>query len=165
MMLQRDHTATGLMSTDAPSSVILVRVYVGLIFIVEGVLKYTRPEQLGAGRFAKVGIPGASTLANLDGAFEIGCGLFIVIGLLTRLAVVPMIVDMVGALATTKFPLLWGAAALYPGEHGLWDFLHESRLEWAMLCGSLFLLAVGSGRTSVDAMSNSRAPERNAALL
>ena len=63
----------------------------------------------------------------------------------------PMIVDMLGALATTKFPLLWGSAALYPGEHGFWDFVHESRVECAMLCDSLFLLAVGSGRRSLDA--------------
>jgi hypothetical protein len=31
-----------------------------------------------------------------------------VLGLVTRLAVMPMIVDMLGALATTKCPLLWG---------------------------------------------------------
>lgn len=151
MLMQRDLTVPGLMSTDAPGSVIFVRFYVGLIFVVEGVLKYLRPEQLGTGRFAKVGIPAAAFLANLDGAFEIGCGVLILAGLLTRLAVLPMIVDMIGALATTKVPLLWGAAELYPGEHGMWDFLHESRLEVAMLCGSLFLLAVGSGRRSLDA--------------
>ena len=90
-------------------------------------------------------------LANLDGVFEIGCGALILVGLFTRLAVLPMIVDMIGALTTTKFPLLWGSAGLYPGEHGLWDFLHESRLEWAMLCGSLFLLLTGAGRLSFDA--------------
>lgn len=151
MKLQRNYSVTELMSTDAPGSVILIRLYVGLIFIVEGVLKYLRPEQLGVGRFDKVGIPAAASLANLDGAFEIGCGLLIVLGLMTRLAVLPMIVDMIGALTTTKFPLLWGSAALYPGEHGVWDFLHESRLEWAMLAGSLYLLAVGAGRRSLDA--------------
>jgi putative oxidoreductase len=56
-----------------------------------------------------------------------------------------------GAMTATKFPVLWGSAALYPGEHGLWDFLHESRLEWAMLCGSLYLLRAGAGRLSLDA--------------
>ncbi len=38
-------------------------------------LKYAQPEQLGVGRFAKVGIPAAASLANHDGAFQIGCGL------------------------------------------------------------------------------------------
>jgi putative oxidoreductase len=130
---------------------ILIRFYVGAIFLVEGVLKYLRPDSLGPGRFAKVGIPQSVLLANLDAFFEIGCGVLIIVGLFTRLAVLPMIVDMIGALTTTKFPLLWGSAALYPGEHGLWDFVHESRLEWAMLCGSLFLLRAGAGRLSLDA--------------
>jgi putative oxidoreductase len=151
MIIQRNLTVPALTSTKAPASVFFIRFYVGLIFIIEGALKYLRPEQLGTGRFSKVGIPDAALFANVDGAFEIGCGALILVGLLTRLAVLPMIVDMIGALTTTKFPLLWGSAALYPGEHGLWDFLHESRLEWAMLCGSLFLLAVGSGDRSVDA--------------
>jgi uncharacterized membrane protein YphA (DoxX/SURF4 family) len=155
MTMQRDLTVSGLMSTNAPGSVLFIRFYVGLIFVVEGVLKYLRPEQLGTGRFAKVGIPAAAFLANLDGAFEIGCGAMILAGLLVRLAVVPMIVDMIGALTTTKLTLLWGAAPLYPGEHGLWDFLHESRLEVAMLCGCLFLLAVGSGSRSLDARPHS----------
>jgi hypothetical protein len=43
--------------------------------VEHGMLKYARPEQLGVGRFAKVGIPAAASLANRDGAFEIGCGL------------------------------------------------------------------------------------------
>ena len=46
MTLQRDYSVTELMSTNAPGSVILVRLYVGLIFIIEGMLKYARPEQL-----------------------------------------------------------------------------------------------------------------------
>jgi uncharacterized membrane protein YphA (DoxX/SURF4 family) len=151
MLMQRDVTMAGLRATQASGAVILVRFYVGLIFVVEGVLKYQRPEALGTGRFAKVDIPFPALMANLDGAFEIGCGALILVGLFTRLAVLPMIVDMVGALTTTKVPLLWGAAALYPGEHGLWDFLHESRLEVAMLCGSLYLLFVGAGSRSLDA--------------
>jgi putative oxidoreductase len=55
-------------------------------------------------------------------------------------------------------PLLWGDAPLYPRENGVWDFFHEGRLEFAMLCGSLFLLLVGSGRLSVDARWRTTAP-------
>jgi putative oxidoreductase len=151
MLMQRDLIRLNGSSDQAVGPVILIRFYVGLIFVVEGVLKYMRPDQLGTGRFAKVGIPLPALLANLDGAFEIGCGILIMVGLFTQLAVLPMIVDMVGALTTTKVPLLWGDAALYPGEHGPWDFLHEGRLEIAMLCGSLYLLAVGAGGRSLDA--------------
>ena len=34
---------------------ILIRVVVGLIFLLEGVLKFLRPEALGDGRFAAIG--------------------------------------------------------------------------------------------------------------
>jgi uncharacterized membrane protein YphA (DoxX/SURF4 family) len=138
----------------ASGAVVLIRFYVGLIFIGEGVLKFLRPEALGPGRFIKAGIPAGEFFAYLDGAFEIGCGLLIVVGLATRLATIPMIVDMIGALVITKVPLLWSHAALYPTEGGFWDFFHEGRLEVAMLCGSAFLLIAGAGSLSLDARMN-----------
>ena len=78
----------------------------------------------------------------------------ILAGLLVRLATLPMIVDMIGALVITKVPLLWGDAPLYPKEGGFWDFFHEGRLEVAMLCGSVFLLVVGAGGYSIDRRMN-----------
>jgi putative oxidoreductase len=141
-------------ATRASGAVVLIRLYVGLIFAGEGMLKFLRPDVLGPGRFDKVGIPASTFFAYLDGLFEIGCGALILAGLLTRLAAVPMIVDMIGALTITKVPILWGHAPLYPREGGFWDFFHEGRLEVAMLCGSIFLLIVGSGGYSVDARMN-----------
>ena len=139
-----------LTATRASGAVVLIRLYVGLIFAGEGVLKFLRPETLGPGRFAKSGIPSASFLAYADGTFEIICGAMILTGILVRVAVLPMIVDMIGALTITKVPLLWHDAPLYPSEGGLWDFVHEGRLEVALLCGSLFLLIVGAGGLSLD---------------
>jgi uncharacterized membrane protein YphA (DoxX/SURF4 family) len=147
-------TLTQFTATRASGAVVLIRLYVGLIFVGEGALKFLRPEQLGPGRFDKAGIPAGTFFAYLDGVFEIGCGLLIVVGLFTRLATLPMIVDMIGALTITKVPILWGHAPLYPKESGFWDFFHEGRLEVAMLCGSVFLLMVGSGGLSVDARMN-----------
>lgn len=135
-------------------AVVLIRLFVGLIFVGEGLLKFLRPEALGSGRFLKAGIPAGNLLANLDGTFEIACGALILVGLLTRLAVIPMIVDMIGALLITKLPILWGDAPLYPKEGGFWDFFHEGRLELAMLCGSVFLLIAGAGAYSLDARMN-----------
>jgi uncharacterized membrane protein YphA (DoxX/SURF4 family) len=146
-------------ATRASGAVVLIRLYVGLIFAGEGVLKFLRPDQLGPGRFDKAGIPASTFLAYLDGIFEIGCGILILVGLFTRLATAPMIVDMIGALTITKVPLLWGHAPLYPKEGGFWDFFHEGRLEVAMLCGSVFLLVAGAGAYSFDARMNlDRAP-------
>jgi putative oxidoreductase len=150
-MSQRQITLGQLTATRASGAVVLIRLYVGLIFVGEGVLKFVRPDTLGPGRFEKAGIPAGALLANLDGVFEIVCGAMILAGLLVRPAPLPMIVDMIGALAITKLPLLWGSAPLYPKESGFWDFFHEGRLEIAMLCGSLFLLVVGAGGYSLDA--------------
>jgi putative oxidoreductase len=147
-------TLTQSTATRASSAIVLIRLYVGLIFVGEGVLKFVRPDALGPGRFIKSGIPAGTFFAYLDGVFEIGCGLLILVGLFTRLATLPMIVDMLGALGITKVPLLWGHAALYPKESGFWDFFHEGRLEVAMLCGSIFLLITGAGAYSFDARMN-----------
>lgn len=79
------------------------------------------------------------------------CGLLILAGLLTRHAVVPMIVNMLGALPITKLPILWGDAPLFDGKSGWWDLAHESRTGLSQLCGSLFLFIVGAGVYSLDA--------------
>lgn len=155
VLSQREVSITRLTSTRASGAVVLIRFYVGLIFLGEGALKFLRPGTLGPGRFERSGLPVSSVLAYLDGVLEIGCGALILIGLLTRLAALPMIVDMVGALTITKFPLLWGDAPLYPKEGGFWDFFHEGRLEVAMLCGSVFLLIVGAGSYSLDSRIHS----------
>lgn len=140
-----------LIATDAPAAVILIRFYVGTVFLCEGVLKFLRPGSLGTGRFDTAGIPAPGFFAPFDGVFEIVCGVLILVGSLTRLAAVPMVVDMVGALLITKMPILWGGAPLFKTEAGWWDFIHESRTDLAQLCGSLFLLMVGAGAYSLDA--------------
>jgi uncharacterized membrane protein len=84
-------------ATRAPAAVLLIRLYVGVVFACEGVLKFLRPDALGPGRFEKAGIPAPSVFAYFDGVVEIACGVLILVGLLTRLAAAPMIVDMLGA--------------------------------------------------------------------
>ncbi|GIF13580.1 DoxX family protein [Actinoplanes teichomyceticus] len=150
-MTQLSTWRANLTATDAPAATVLIRLYVAAIFLSEGVLKFLRPDALGTGRFDRAGIPAPGFFAPLDGVFEIGCGLLILAGLLTRVAVVPMIVNMVGALLITKLPILWGDAALFAGKSGWWDLAHESRTDLAQLCGSLFLLIVGAGACSLDA--------------
>lgn len=142
---------TRLSSTSAPAAVVLIRFYLGVIFLCEGIQKFLYPDQLGIGRFDKAGIPAPGFFASLDGIFEIGCGALILAGLFTRVAAVPMIVNMTGALLITKLPILFGDAPLFSTEAGWWDFIHESRVDLAMLCGCVFLLIVGAGTWSLDA--------------
>ena len=131
-------------ATDAPAAVIPIRLVVGGVFLSEGIQKFLYPDALGVGRFAKIGIPAPEIMAPFVGAFEIGCGVLILFGLLTRLAAIAMVVDMLVAISTTKIPKLL--------KSGFWGMAHEARTDWAMLLGSIFLLLVGAGTWSLDAM-------------
>lgn len=131
-----------IISTNNSSSTIFVRLMVGSVFLSEGIQKFLFPELLGSGRFAKIGLPIPEFLGGFVGSFEIICGLMILMGLFTRLAAIPTIIIMIVALATTKADIL--------ANKGVWGFLHESRTDWAMLMGSIFLLIEGGGRWSMD---------------
>jgi putative oxidoreductase len=126
----------------AQASVILVRFLVGWVFFSEGVQKFLFPAALGVGRFAKIGIPAPHFFAPFVGVVEIVCGLLVIVGFLTRLAAIPLVIDISVAIATTKIPML--------AKDGFWATMHEARTDLCMLLGSLFLIAVGSGRLSLD---------------
>ena len=132
-----------LMSTHAPASVWLLRLAVGVVFVPEGIQKFLYPDTLGVGRFSKIGIPAPDILAPFVGGCEILCGALLLMGVLTRLATLPLIIDMLVAVATTKVPILL--------KRGFWAMAHEARADFAMLLGCLFLLIVGAGCWSLDA--------------
>jgi putative oxidoreductase len=141
------------LKTSAPASAVFVRVAVGAVFLSEGVQKFLFPLELGAGRFAKIGFPAPGATATFVGTVEIVCGLLILAGLLTRLAAVPLIVDMLVAISTTKIPMLF--------KSGFWAAAHEARVDFAMLLGLLFLLAAGAGPLSTDARLSSEPTTRD----
>src|ERR1700739_752126 len=127
---------------SAPAAVILVRLLVGWVFFSEGVQKFLFPAALGVGRFEKIGIPAPHFFAPFVGIVETVCGLLVILGFLTRLAAIPLVIDISVAIATTKIPML--------AKSGFWATMHEARTDLCMLLGSLFLIAVGSGRLSLD---------------
>jgi uncharacterized membrane protein YphA (DoxX/SURF4 family) len=128
--------------THAPPATILIRILVGAVFLSEGIQKFLFAEELGAGRFTRIGLPNPEVLGPMVGAVEVVCGSLVLAGLCTRLAVVPLLVIMSVALATTKWPLL--------AERGFWHMAHEARTDLSMTLGSLYLLIVGAGRLSLD---------------
>ena len=132
-----------LWATAAPTTTVLIRLMIGAVFLSEGIQKFLLPEQVGSGRFATIGLPAPDLLAPFVGGVEITAGTLVLLGLGTRIAAVPLIAIMCVALATTKWPILV--------ERGFWAAAHESRTDWAMLLGSLFLLIEGGGPWSVDA--------------
>ena len=48
-----------------------IRLMVGGIFFVEGLLKFLRPSELGAGRFTKIGLPAAEFFGPFVGGVEV----------------------------------------------------------------------------------------------
>jgi uncharacterized membrane protein YphA (DoxX/SURF4 family) len=131
-----------LLKSSAPSSTILIRIVVGLVFFTEGVQKFLFPDMLGVGRFIKIGIPAPQIMAPFVGVVEIVFGATIILGLLTRLSTIPLIIDISVAILTTKIPMF--------ASKGFWSTIHESRVDFSMLLGLIFLLIVGAGFYSVD---------------
>lgn len=147
----------GLLVTRAPGWSILVRLLVGLIvFVPEGIQKLIFPAILGAGRFAHIGIPYPDLMGPFVGSVEILCGTLIIIGLLTRLAAIPLIIVMLVAIVSTKLPIVLGHdvwifhLAKLP-RYGFWSAAHEARPDFCMLLGALYLLIEGAGVWSIDA--------------
>ncbi|MEH0416716.1 hypothetical protein [Streptomyces sp. B21-083] len=57
--------------TRALGVVILIRLYIGAVFLSEDALKFVRPDAQGAGRFDKASIPVPGLVGPLGGVFEI----------------------------------------------------------------------------------------------
>jgi putative oxidoreductase len=132
-----------LVASNASSAVILIRLVVGGVFISEGIQKFLFPGDLGVGRFTKIGIPFPEVMAPFVGMVEIVGGALLLAGFLTRLAAIPLIINMLVAITTTKIPILQ--------KSGFWAMAHEARVDYAMLLGCIFLLIAGAGTWSLDA--------------
>lgn len=144
-----------LTTTSSSPANLLIRLSVGLVFLPEGIQKLVFPELLGVGRFIKIGIPSPELMGPFVGWVEMICGAMILMGLLTRLAAIPLIIVMLVAIVSTKIPILlghdWWIFHISPlSRYGFWSFMHETRADWAMLMGALFLYSVGGGKWSLD---------------
>ena len=103
---------------------LLIRLAVGAVFLTEGVQKFIFPEALGVGRFARIGIPAPHFFAPFVA--------MVIAGLLTRMATIPLIIDMSVAIIATKLPLI--------AHEGFWHMAHESRVDYVMLLNLVYLL-------------------------
>ena len=141
--------------TDGPTSIVLLRLMAGGVFLGEGVLKFVYTNQ-GVGRFTKLGFPAPHFTATADGWFEIIGGILLLSGFWTRLIALPFIIEMLVAMASTKIPLYLGTSPLplppVPPQVGFWAVVHEIRSEYAQLLTCAFLLLAGPGRWSIDAL-------------
>jgi len=116
--------------TEGPRSILFLRVMAGGVFFWEGILKFVYANQ-GIGRFTKLGTPFPHFTADFVALLEIGGGLILLAGSLTRWISVPFIVEMIVAILSTKISLYLGTSPLplppAPPRIGFWAVLHEVR--------------------------------------
>jgi putative oxidoreductase len=124
---------------------ILIRVIVGLVFLTEGILKFVRPGELGAGRFARIGLPYPHILAPFVGGVEIAAGAALILNFVAGDAAILLLAVIVTAILTTKAPILLGRplgpfAPPKLDQYGLLSFIHEARTDLCMLVGLVAIL-------------------------
>jgi putative oxidoreductase len=121
---------------------VIIRLMVGLVFLSEGIQTFLFPQSLGVARFDKLGIPWPQTVAPGVGGAEIFFGVMILIGFMTRIVTVPLLAIIAITIATVKYPIFI--------EKGIWQSLHESRIDYCMIMGLLYLALNGPGPLSLD---------------
>ncbi|MDE3200437.1 MAG: DoxX family protein [Acidobacteriota bacterium] len=123
-------------------SSLLIRVIVGLVFFTEGLLKFLRPTELGAGRFERIGLPIPHLLGPFVGGVEMLGGALLIFNLYAGDAAIALVLVISTAIVTTKLPILlghsiWKFGPPKLGHYGILPFLHESRTDLCMLFGTV----------------------------
>ena len=119
-----------------------LRLGVGLVFFVHGWQKLTGGPSGFAGMLTGLGVGAPGVLAWLVTIAELVGGALLLIGLLTRLATLPLIGTMIGAIVLVKADL----GIIAPPDAPM----AGAELDIALLAGLVALLLLGPGRVSVD---------------
>lgn len=128
--------------SDGSGATILIRMIVGFVFLSEGLQKFIIPNIRGVGRFINIGFPFPEFMSYFVATFELVCGIMILLGFLVRLASIPTLFIILVAIMATKIEVF--------SKEGVWEMLHDSRTDWAMLLSSIFLIIKGSGDFAID---------------
>jgi putative oxidoreductase len=124
------------------SGLLLLRIFVGWVLLTEDIQNSLFPAALGPGRFAKVGIPAPQFTGPFVGCMEIVCGATLIAGFYTTLAIVPLLIVILIAIATTTVPMLV--------HQRFWATMHEARADFCMLLGLIPIALLGAGDLSID---------------
>ena len=114
---------------------VLISGIVGLIFLSEGIQKFLFPGLLGAGRFEKIGIPYANITVIVVAICEIIFGILLTLRIRIKLAVIPLLVIIIGALYYTKYPQF--------RKEGFWQAAHDARTDLLMFTSLIYLAFKG----------------------
>jgi putative oxidoreductase len=122
----------------------VLRLVTGTIFMMHGGQKLFVFGLAGVSEgFAKMGLPMPGLLGPFIGLLEFFGGLALIIGLLTRLASLGLVFNMIGAILTVHL----AAGFFLPSGY---------EFALALLGSSLALVFAGAGRYSIDAVLNRR---------
>jgi putative oxidoreductase len=129
----------------ADVALLIGRVLLGVLFIAHGWQKlFTNGVDATAAFFGQMGVPLPTLAAWGAGLVELGGGVALVLGLLTPLAALALLLDMIGAYA-----FVHAGNGVFIDEGGF-------ELVGALGAGCLLLIAAGPGRYSVDSRLFSR---------
>jgi putative oxidoreductase len=115
----------------------LARLTLGVVFIGTGWGKLHGLDKV-TDFFTELGIPAPGFNAVLAASAEFICGALLLVGLLSRLAAIPLIVVMTVAILTAKLENL----------HGISDLLGFE--EWTYIVLALWIAVAGPGPLSLD---------------
>lgn len=115
-----------------PLALLLGRLGVGLVFLSTGWGKVNNLDKVTQ-FFTELHIPAPGFHAVLVGYSELLCGAALVIGLLTRLATIPLIVSMIVAILTAKLADL----------HGLFDLVGFEEFTYLVVLVMIAILGPG----------------------
>ncbi len=122
---------------------LLLRGGVGLTFLLSGLAKVLGGVENVADYFASLGIPSPHVLGPAISYLELGGGLALLLGLLTRVFGVLFVCEMLVAIVVARLPSAATAASLV-------EAFTSVRLELLLLLAALCLALLGSGRLSLD---------------
>lgn len=118
---------------------LLVRLFIGLFFLETGWGKVTDLKAMTE-RFMEWGIPFPALNAALSGYTELIGGALVLLGLATRLASIPLFINMVVALLSVKLKKVTGVT----------DFVELDEPLYGLIF--LWLVFSGPGKVSLDAL-------------
>ena len=130
-----------LLSTACPdsafnSAAFLLRIGFGILMMYHGYDKLVKFAELKSHFMNFMGMGSTMSLVLVVFA-EFFCAMFIVLGLFTRLATLPLIICMAVAL----------------GKAHNWDFAGDGSSAALYLCGYISILLLGPGKASVDGIA------------
>ena len=129
--------ALALLESARPVALLLGRLAVGLLFVSTGWGKVHDLAKVTA-FFTTLGIPAPGLNAVVVGYSELLCGAALVVGLLTRLATIPLVVSMIVALLTARAKDI----------HGIFDLVGQD--EFTYLVVLVMIAILGPGKLALD---------------